>query len=256
MPWRPFRALVGARARMLMQYRAAALAGLITQVFWGFIRMMIFEALYLGSGRPQPMTLAQVISYTWLGQAFFRLLPWAPDPDVRQAVRTGSVAVELVRPVDLYAMWYGRALASVAAPAALRAVPLMALALAFFGLTLPGTPAAALAWAAASFAALQSVCLLWSVSGEGLAQLVPLTVFVLSGLVVPIPLLPEPVIRVMEVLPFCGIMDTPLRLWSGHLPASAAPALMAHQLAWTLAIVLFGRWLLRRFLDGLEIHGG
>ena len=35
---RPYWAVLSARFRMLLQYRAAALAGLGTQVFWGLIR--------------------------------------------------------------------------------------------------------------------------------------------------------------------------------------------------------------------------
>ena len=41
-----YTALVSAHFRTLLQYRAAALAGLGTQLFWGLIRVMIFEAFY------------------------------------------------------------------------------------------------------------------------------------------------------------------------------------------------------------------
>ena len=107
---------------MLLQYRAAALAGMSTQLFWGLIRVMIFEAFYRTSTQAQPMTYAEVVNYVWLGQALFALLPWAPDNDVRTMVRTGTVAYELVRPVDLYAFWYSRALANRIAPTLLRSL--------------------------------------------------------------------------------------------------------------------------------------
>lgn len=262
---RGYTALLLARLRVALQYRAAALAGVVTQVFWGFIRVMIFEALYASSPGPHPMTLAQTVSYVWLGQAFFRLLPWSPDPEVRQAVRTGSVAVELVRPLDLYALWYCRAVAGTLGPTLLRSLPLLALALAFFGLAPPAGAGALLACTAslfcavllaASFAALQSVTLLYTVGGEGVASLVPILVFMLSGVVIPLPLLPDGVARLMDWLPFRGVLDVPLRLWTGHLPAGEAPALLAHQLAWTLALVLAGRALLARTIRRVEILGG
>lgn len=40
----PYLAILSARFRTLLQYRAAAAAGFGTQLFWGLIRMMIFEA--------------------------------------------------------------------------------------------------------------------------------------------------------------------------------------------------------------------
>ena len=265
MSWRTFRALASARCRVLLQYRAAAIAGLVTQTYWGLIRVMIFEAFYRSTTVAQPMSVTQVVSYVWLGQACFRILPWAPDPDVRQQVRTGAVATELIKPLDLYGLWYARAVAQASAPTLLRALPMIAIALAFLGLQPPASVAAAFAWMAAtlgavllaaSITALQSVVLLVTVSGEGLAQLVPITVYILSGLVVPMPLLPVGLQRVLEWLPFRGVMDTPLRLWSGHLPAASAPALIAHQLVWTCVIAAAGRALLARMLRRLEVHGG
>ena len=60
-----------------------------TQLFWGLIRVMIFEAFYRTATQAQPMTYAEVVNYVWLGQALFALLPWHPDNDVRTMVRTG-----------------------------------------------------------------------------------------------------------------------------------------------------------------------
>ena len=39
---RAYWAIFSARFRALLQYRAAAAAGCVTQVFWGLIRVMIF----------------------------------------------------------------------------------------------------------------------------------------------------------------------------------------------------------------------
>ena len=89
---RPYLAVLSARIRMLLQYRAAALAGMSTQLFWGLIRVMTFEAFYRTATQAQPMTYAEVVNYVWLGQALFALLPWTPDNDVRTMVRTGTVA--------------------------------------------------------------------------------------------------------------------------------------------------------------------
>ena len=58
-----YRAIVSARFRTLLQYRAAALAGLGTQLFWGLIRVMIMEAFYLSSNSSQPMGIEDVITY-------------------------------------------------------------------------------------------------------------------------------------------------------------------------------------------------
>jgi len=57
-------------------------------------------------------------------------------------------------------------------------------------------------------------------------------------------------------MPFAGILDTPLRLYSGHLSLSeAAPALL-RSLLWALALIAVGRALLRASLQRVEVQGG
>src|SRR6202012_4525446 len=109
--------------RLTLQYRAAALAGVATQFWWGGMKIMILAAFYRGAASA-PMSLSQVVTYTWLGQAFLVFLPWNADPDVVGMVRTGAVAYERLRPVDTYAYWYVRALAWTIARVVPRAIPL------------------------------------------------------------------------------------------------------------------------------------
>src|SRR5215471_11173730 len=85
-----YSAIVSARFRTLLQYRAAAFAGLCTQLFWGLIRVMIFSAFYRSTTAAQPMDFSQVVTYVWLGQAFLLLIPMRPDEEVQAAIRTGT----------------------------------------------------------------------------------------------------------------------------------------------------------------------
>lgn len=263
--WRPYVAIFGARFRALLQYRAAALAGLATQVFWGVVRVMIFTAFYAVSTAPQPMTLAEVITYVWLTQALLLVLPWRPDPDVEQLVRSGNVAYELVRPVGLYGLWFARALAQRTAPAFLRCLPMVVIAYAFLGLAPPASATSALAFAgsivatvvlSAAFTTLLSVTVLLTVSGRGVHVLMTSVVNLLSGALVPLPLFPGWLQAIANALPFRGLMDTPFRLYMGHLQAGDALVAVAHQVGWTLALVLGGRWLLARALRRVVVQGG
>jgi ABC-2 type transport system permease protein len=250
---------------VLLQYRAAAMAGFGTQLFWGLIRVMIFTAFYESAAGPQPMTLREVITYIWLGQAMLLLLPWRIDADVEAMVRSGNVAYELLRPVDLYALWFCRSLALRVAPMLLRATPMFVVAGLLLGLEAPASIAAAGAFLAAVAGAmlltsavtmLMTISLLWSISGEGVRRLLAASATLLSGIVVPLPLFPDWLQPVLAALPFRGIVDTPFRLYMGHIPPGRLPALLAHQLAWTAAMVLLGRWLLSRGLRRVVVQGG
>ena len=97
---RPLLAVLGARYRTLLQYRAAAFAGFVTQLFWGAVRLMILAAFYAAASGPQPMNMTEIVAYVWLGQALLGMLPWNTDADFVRQVRDGAVAYDLLRPLD------------------------------------------------------------------------------------------------------------------------------------------------------------
>ena len=262
---RSYWAIITARFRMLLQYRMAAFAGFTTQLFWGLMRVMIFTAFYYSTTKSQPMSLEQVITYVWLGQAMLAMLPWNVDAEIRQMIRTGTVAYELVKPVDLYWLWFSRSVAMRTAPTILRAVPMLIIGGLFFGMKLPASWESAGAWAISMGAALLLACalttlltmsILWTISGEGMARLLMIGVMVFSGMIVPLPLFPDWAQSVLNFMPFRGIADIPYRLYTGHIPPDRLLWAVGHQLIWTLAIVIIGRWLLSLGTRKLVVQGG
>src|SRR5262249_31221726 len=87
---RAYSAALSARFRMRWQYRAAALAGLGTQVFLGLVHMMVLGAFYaMPRAGSAPMTWAETLNYIWLGQATLMILPTWSDGEVAAMIRSG-----------------------------------------------------------------------------------------------------------------------------------------------------------------------
>lgn len=55
----PYRAAFASRFLLVMQYRSAAIAGFVTQCWWGGLKVMILAAFYGASAGPTPITLTQ-----------------------------------------------------------------------------------------------------------------------------------------------------------------------------------------------------
>jgi len=262
---RAYAAILSSQYRTLLQYRAAAIAGVATQIFFGLVRMMIFDAFYRSSAAPQPMSHDETVTYIWLGQAFLLLTILGPDNDIAALIRTGNVAYEMTRPIDLYTLWFTRAVSGRAAPLTMRAIPIFIVAGLFFGLHPPASIGSAALFMlslfgalllAASIVALLTISMLWTISGEGIARLAPAPIFFFSGIAIPLPLFPDWIQRFSAVLPVRGLIDTPLRIYMNHLSGVEAIAAVAHQFAWTVALVIIGRVILARGLRKLVVQGG
>jgi ABC-2 type transport system permease protein len=269
----PYLALLAARFRALLQYRAAALGGLFTQTLFGLIRIMILAAFYEASAAAPPLPLAAAIAYVWLGQAVFLLFPWAVDPEIRALIRTGDIAYELCRPLDLHALWFARALAARSAPVLLRLAPMAIVAagllpllgLGEWALPAPASAGAGALWLASFLGALLLSAtlttaihagLLWTGGGEGVPILTGTLALLAGGLVIPLPLFPGWAQPILLALPFAGMLDLPARVYTGAIPLCSAGWVLLHQALWSAALFALGRWLLGRQLQRIGVQGG
>ncbi len=270
----PYLAGFHARFRTGLQYRAAAWAGFSTQAAWGVIRIAVMAAFVLGNAHIEsPMEIEALVAYIWLGQAMFFLIPWRTDVELSQLIRSGALAYELARPIDLYWFWFTRTAGAKLSGLVLRAIPLLLLAMVVlpalgldeWALPLPAGWDSALAWigmtviAAAMSAAVTtavSTTMFWTISGEGVAAVMPTFVIFFSGLIVPIPLFPVWAQPIFNALPFRAIADVPFRMYAGDIASNAFLPEAVFALGWTAAIIGFGRLLVRRGTRRVVIQGG
>ena len=266
-------AVVSARYRTLLQYRAAAIAGFTTQLFWGCINIMVLMAFYALSSEPQPMTLPQVISYVWLGQAFLGMLPWSVDKEIETMIMRGDVAYELVRPLDLYNLWFSRTIALRTATTTLRSLPMLVFALMVlpllgfpeWSLQPPESLAAFVVFLiamvgaltlAVSFTMIMHVVLIYTLSGDGINRILPSFTIILSGNMLPLPLFPDWMQPFLNLQPFRGLVDVPFRIYTGDIAALSAGPDIVHQLVWAAIFIMLGRWMLSRSMSRVVVQGG
>ena len=238
----PYRGVLRARWRETLQYRVAALAGFGTQLYWGLIRLMILAAFYQsGPAGATDFSFAHVVRYVWLGQALLGLFPFRLDHELADSVRTGTVAGELLRPIDLYSFWFWRMVAWRLAMTAPRCLLMLVVAVGIlplvglgeWALGAPaGVEAAGLYLLATALALLLGVAvtevlvslMFWTVSSEGARYILPSIIWFGGGMVVPLPLLPDGLATVLGYLPFAGLMDIPFRIYVGHLAGGGGVA--------------------------------
>jgi ABC-2 type transport system permease protein len=270
---RPYVAAYRARFLLMLQYRAAALAGFATQCWWGGIKIMVYAAFYDSAAAVAPISLPDVVTYTWLGQAFLALLPWVADPEVGMSIRTGAIGYDRLRPLDAYGYWYARSLGWVLARALPRAILMFTAAgivLPFMGLEAwawqlpPSLEAAALFIPALALMIMLAVAVLMlanvvvaaSLNERGVNAVLMPMVTVLSGSLVPLDFFPDALRGLLHAQPLAGLVDIPFRIYFADLRGVAALEGLALQAGWTAAMIGLGRFAMARMMRHLEMQGG
>lgn len=266
---RAYRSFFRIRFSNGLQYRAAALAGVVTQFFWGGLELLLFYAFYRTDPSAFPMGFSQLSSYIWLQQAFLTLFMfWILDKDAFDAITTGNVAYELARPMDLYNQWFVKNVALRASKAALRCVPVLAVAAllpAPFGLSAPADPAALGLFALTMVLALGAVvafCMLiyiatfYTLSSVGVRTLALSLSDLLTGSIIPIPFMPDGFRRFVELTPFAGMQNLPFRIYSGHIAGWELIQGIGLQIFWLAVLVGIGRLWMARALRRVVVQGG
>lgn len=261
------------RFGLILNYRMAAIAGLFTQLFFGFVMVMLYYSFYesngsISSSNKLPMTITQTLTYIWLGQGLLGLLPWNGDREIYAIIRNGDYVYELVRPMDMYNYWLYRILAQRLAATILRAFPLFILAFLVLPENLRMTgPVSFFAFIFFVLSMVTAIILGGAISniitisimftiGDGIERLLPAVVTIFSGMVIPLAFFPDWSQPLLRFLPFSGLVDGPYKFYLGIYGANELASVIMHQVIWTLILVGLGRWMLHKASQRVIVQGG
>ena len=251
------------------QYRITAFSQMFLGFAWGLMLALAFTAFHRASPDDFPMGLSQVVSYMWLQQILyilFSVVVWEYD-ETESALEEGSVAYELIRPVDLYGRWFSRVCAGRAAPALL-SLPVLVFAFllpAPYGISLPPdlfqfilfVVSMALAlFVTVAITMLMYVTMFHTISISGTKMAVSMFVQFFAGGIVPLPFFPAGLRAVCELLPFAAMQNVPLRIYSGNIAGTDAVRGIAFQMIWLVVLILFGKATMNKALKKVTIQGG
>ena len=257
------------RFSMGLQYRTAAIAGMVTQFFWGGMNILVYRAFYESDAAAFPMTLEATCSYIWLQQAFLVLFAaWLIEHEIFDNIMNGNVAYELCRPISIYNMWFFRSVANRLSRAMLRCVPILVFASFLpnpFGISMPAS-LRHFGWfllamllgflVTVSFFMVIYGLTFFTISPSGLRILITSVVEFFAGAIIPIPFFPEKVQRVLEILPFASMQNVPLRIYSGSMSGEEMIKGILLQAVWLVVLVIIGKVLLAFAEKKIVVQGG
>ena len=262
--WRPYLTVFRLRALMETQYRAAALGGLVTQVFFGLVYIFLYTTLYAGSS---PEMLADTITYVWLQQMFFRMM-FSTDGELTNLIMNGGIAYMLVRPVDQHRFWVCRDVGGRLVGAMMRLIPMVAIQFLLpkeLRISLPDGWLSFVQFGTSLLIGCVCLCELMSIldainmktlDKRGVSAILNLTMMTFSGNVIPLTLFPDSLQTLIRYQPFAQALDAPIRMYQSCASLPEWALNVAVQAGWILILRWVSRAMWQKRLDNMIVQGG
>jgi ABC-2 type transport system permease protein len=248
-----------------LTYRAAMLAGLATNLFFGLLRAAVMVALYGARTDVSGITLQDAITFTGVSQAIIAYLSLFSWFELMNEIRTGDIGSELLRPFSLFGFWMARDAGRALSNLLLRGVTLVIAYALLFHITFPTSPeqwaalalALVLAWAV-SFAwrFLVNLAAFWSTEARGIARFAFALSMFLSGFLMPLRFFPDWFITLCNLTPFPAMVTTVIEVYLGVLSGPALVQALVIQAVWFFILAGLGHLLMRAGVRRLVIQGG
>jgi ABC-2 type transport system permease protein len=248
-----------------LTYRAATLAGLVTNFFFGLFRAAILLALYGEREVVAGITVSGIVTYAALTQAVLGYMSFFGWYELMNSVHSGEVASDLLKPMNYFSYWLAQDLGRAAVAFLLRGVTIMVIYAFIFELAYPTT---AVQWLAlflsivlswlVSFAwrFLINLAAFWTPNAQGVGRFGFVLSWFFSGLLMPLRFFPDWVVRIAYLTPFPHMLDTVVEIYLGILTGPALAQALLVQALWAVALVVAGQLLLRTAVRRLVILGG
>ena len=263
-----FNSILKMNLKKEFQYRTAALSGAITQLFFGFMYIALYREFLVGDGGD--FSVAQMASYIWLGQIFFALFKYFDvcKFEISEKIVNGDVGYQLIRPMNLYSYWYSTVFSKAVGQMLVRGIPLTLLVFILpsgWCLMPPVSVEAFLlflfsvtvgAFLVAAINMISYIIVLYTLSPSGVFSFIVAIAMFLAGSVIPIPMMPEGVQKVLNYFPFRYVSDLPYRIYIGNISGTEMFIQLGVQLAWLVGLVVIGKLVMNKKMKKLVVQGG
>lgn len=248
--------------KRLFAYRVANWAGLFTNTWFLLFRVFALAAFYAGrTDAVAELTVHEGVAYMALTQALLMVIPQWGKFGLGESVRTGQIAIDLLRPIDYYGLHMSQRMGEAAYYVFLRAVPIAILSGAV-GFLVP--PAGALpllgflasvalgSWIAHSLFFIAEATSFWLETDTGPRHLLMAGQALFGGLILPLTFFPPGMRAVSDWLPFSCTLYAPVAIFLGK----ESLVLVARQLGWAVLLAAVARAVLAGGARRVVAHGG
>lgn len=248
-----------------LAYRAANLAGIATNTFFGAVYILVYTALFQGQEEVGGFTLADTVTYAIIAQSLLVAMSAFGNRELSDAIVKGTIAVDLARPVDFYFYWAALDLGRAVYYLIFRGLPTFVIGALLFDVKLPPSPGVFALFLVTvglgmvvsfAFRFITNCLAFWTTDARGLLYLANTAIMFFSGFIVPLNFFPPQLAAIATALPFRALAQVPINVYLGKLTLVELVPIVVNQLAWVIALALVGHLVLSRMIRRVTLAGG
>jgi ABC-2 type transport system permease protein len=248
-----------------LAYRAANVAGIATNAFFGAVYVSVYTALLSDRGEVGGLTLEDTITYVILAQSLLMVMSAFGNRELSEAIVKGTIAVDLARPVDFYLYWASIDLGRAVYYLIFRGIPTFAIGALLFGVQMPPSAGVFLMFLGAlalgavvsfAFRFIANSLAFWTTDARGLLYLTNTVIMFFSGFIVPLNFFPPQLQSIANALPFRALAQLPISVYLGKAAPSELLPAGVNLVVWLIALVVVGRVVLTRMVRRVTLAGG
>lgn len=227
---------------------------------FGILRAYVLIALWQARPGLAGYDVIDAVTFCFITQAFIGPVQlFGGGLAIPERIRTGDIALDLVRPASLQLCSLAEDLGRAAYLFLVRSIPPTVLGALLFGITTPPSPAAAAASLVLAvvvsfgwrYLVALSVC--WLADDRGVASVSLVLTMFFSGMLLPLWLLPGRLGELARILPWSAMAQVPADVYLGRTGVLDA---LAFQAFWAAALLGLGALCTRLVRHRVVIQGG
>lgn len=248
-----------------LTYRAATVAGILTNFFFGILRANILIAFYDLQTSVEGITLQGAITFAALGQALIGYLSLFNWYDLMDTVYTGDISSDLLKPMNYFKFWLAQDMGRALVQLIFRGATLMLGFSLIYDIQWPTSKinffafllSIILSWLLSfSWRFLVNLSAFWTSNARGILRFVFVLSWFFSGFLMPLRFFPSWVTRISLYTPFPHTFNTVIEIYLGVITGPNLIIALAQQLLWVIIMIMLGQWVLNIGIKRLVILGG
>lgn len=256
--------LIKIQIKSSFTYKMSTIAGIIVGIFQVYIMYYIWCTVYDGRSSIQGYELEQMVTYIILSTLMYRMIELGITLKVSDMVRTGDIALRIVKPMDFVKSLLCESIGTIIANFFITVIPVLFMAVltlkGYWQMDLMSIIVFVFSFILALLISMYidiifGLLTFWTENGWGLRVMRQAMIKLFSGALLPVAIMPAWLQGICSILPFKTLIDIPLNIYIFGISKDII-VILGYQLVWVVILMIAVRMLYRHIVKRLDINGG